>query len=344
MKKNINETNIIFFGSYLKIKNQKSAVIGAEIANKLSKHANVILTSSKKNIFLRMLDMIFSLLKNRKQISFIIIDTYSTLNFYYCLIISVLARFFQIPYYTHLHGGDLNDRLRKSPFFCDLIFKNSKNNISPSKFLFDSFSRKGYSTIYIPNFINIDLYKFKERRSCSLKLLWLRSFHAIYNPEMAIQVVKNLEKSYQNVELCMVGNDKDGSLKECKKLVDDFGLNKQIKFTGFLPKHEWISLSKNYDIFINTTNYDNMPVSIIEAMALGLPIVTTVVGGLKYLLDNNIDSLFVPKGDVSKMCKQIIRLKTNNDLCHRLSLNGRIKAEQFTWDVVKKDWYKLIKN
>ena len=111
-----------------------------------------------------------------------------------------------------------------------------------------------------------------------------------------------------------------------------------------MPKHEWISLSKNYDIFINTTNYDNMPVSIIEAMALGLPIVTTVVGGLKYLLDNNIDSLFVPKGDVSTMCKQIIRLKTNNDLCHRLSLNGRIKAEQFTWDVVKTDWYKLIKN
>ena len=89
-----------------------------------------------------MLDMIFSLLKNRKQISFIIIDTYSTLNFYYCLIISVLARFFQIPYYTHLHGGDLNDRLRKSPFFCDLIFKNSKNNISPSKFLSDSFLEK----------------------------------------------------------------------------------------------------------------------------------------------------------------------------------------------------------
>ena len=52
MKKNINETNIIFFGSYLKIKNQKSAVIGAEIANKLSKHANVILTSSKKIFFL----------------------------------------------------------------------------------------------------------------------------------------------------------------------------------------------------------------------------------------------------------------------------------------------------
>ena len=344
MKQNINETNIMFFGSYLKIKNQNSVVMGAEIANKLSKHANIILTSSKKNIFFRMLDMIFSLLKNRKQVSFIIIDTYSTLNFYYSLIISVLARFFQIPYYAHLHGGNLNDRLKKSPFFCDLIFKNSKNNISPSKYLFDCFTKKGYDSVYIPNFININLYKFKERKSCGLKLLWLRAFHEIYNPKMAIQVVKNLKDGFQDIELCMIGHDKDGSLRECRKLANNYGLNKNIKFTGFLPKNDWIKLSKNYDVFINTTNYDNMPVSIIEIMALGLPIVTTDVGGLKHLLDDNLDSLFVSKGDVSNMCKQIIKLSTNNDLCSHLSLNGRKKAEKFTWDVVKKDWYKLIKS
>ena len=144
MKKNINDITIIFFGSYLRIKNQKSPVIASDIANKLSKHAKTMMVSNRKNIFLRMLHMIYVLFKYRKIVSFIIIDTYSTLNFYYALILSLFARVLHVPYYPHLHGGNLNDRLINSPFFCDLIFRHAKNNISPSKFLFESFNKKGY--------------------------------------------------------------------------------------------------------------------------------------------------------------------------------------------------------
>ena len=61
-----------------------------------------------------------------------------------------------------------------------------------------------------------------------------------------------------------------------------------------MKKSSWINLSKDCDIFINTTNYDNMPISVIEAMALGLPIVSTNAGGLKYFHDDGEDALLVP--------------------------------------------------
>jgi len=78
----------------------------------------------------------------------------------------------------------------------------------------------------------------------------------------------------------MVGPDKDSSLGEAKDLAKQLGVAESVTFTGVLPKAQWHQLSEKFDIFINTTNIDNMPVSIIEAMALGLPIVSTNAGGL----------------------------------------------------------------
>ena len=70
----------------------------------LEKNYNVIYSSNKKNILIRMLDMIFTLIKNKSNISFIIIDTYSGWSFYYALIISALSQFFRIKYIPFLHG------------------------------------------------------------------------------------------------------------------------------------------------------------------------------------------------------------------------------------------------
>ena len=83
---------------------------------------------------------------------------------------------------------------------------------------------------------------------------------------------------------------------------------------------------KRLNIFINTTNFDNLPISVVEAMALGIPIVSTNAGGLKYLLDNNFDSLVVDKNDVDGMSRNVIRIFENSDLSKKLSENGLKKA------------------
>ena len=141
----------------------------------------------------------------------------------------------------------------------------------------------------------------------------------------------------------MVGPDKDGSVSSCLNYAKALKVDKNIHFTGKLEKQEWISFSKKFDIFINTTNYDNMPVSVIEAMALGFPIVSTNAGGLKYLLNDSVDSFLVDKNDVYEMVKKIDLLINNKVTAKKLSLNARKRAETFCWDNVKNTWLNVLK-
>ena len=107
----------------------------------------------------------------------------------------------------------------------------------------------------------------------------------------------------------MVGPDRDNYIKEIKSLAKK--LNVKVNFTGLLSKEEWISLSENYNIFINTANFDNMPVSVLEAMALGLPVVSTNVGGISFLLEDRKNALLVDKNDHKAMSSCIIELMNN---------------------------------
>ena len=115
-----------------------------------------------------------------------------------------------------------------------------------------------------------------------------------------------------------------------------------VDFPGKLSKPDWIVLSENYNVFINTTNFDNMPVSVIEAMALGLPVVSTNVGGIPFLIEDGVDGLLVPPRDEKTMCDAIIRLHNDKDLSTALALHARRKAEAFDWDVVKQQWFDLL--
>ena len=133
--------------------------------------------------------MVSVLLLNTNKAKLVLIDTYSNLAFYYVLVIASLARVFNVPYVPVLRGGNLDHRLQKSPVLSKMIFGYSKNNITPSMYLQEQFQKAGYVVKYIPNFIELEKYPYKERNECSLKLLWVRAFHGIYNPTMAIRVL-----------------------------------------------------------------------------------------------------------------------------------------------------------
>ena len=95
-------------------------------------------------------------------------------------------------------------------------------------------------------------------------------------------------------------------------------------------------------VFINTTNFDNTPVSVIEAMALGIPVVSTNVGGLPFLIDNGTDGLLVQPRDANAMVEAIIKLKNDTDLMTELVNNARYKVEDFAWNAVKPRWEALL--
>ena len=301
----------------------------------------VIKSSSKVNKISRVFDMIFTVVKQRNKIDYLLIDTFSTLNFYYAFIISQLSRFFDLKYIPILHGGNLPKRLKASKRISKLIFNHSVINIAPSGYLKYEFEKEGYKTELIPNVILIDNYNYIERINIQPKLLFVRSFASIYNPIMAVKVLYELKKKYKNAILCMVGPDKDGSLLLLKELVKELNLIDSIEFTGVLAKEKWHKKSEEYDIFINTTNIDNTPVSVIEAMALGLPVVSTNVGGIPYLIENSVDGVLVEKANIMEMVTAIERILNNE--YQSLAKNARKKVEQFEWNVVRNMWTEILK-
>lgn len=290
---------------------------------------------------LRMLDMLWHVLKLRNTIDVILIDTYSTSSFWYAFLVSQLARVLKLRYVPILHGGNLPHRLQNNPRLCEMLFQNAYKNIAPSHYLLHHFESHGFSnTVFIPNTIEISNYTFMERKAVVPHLLWVRSFAEIYNPTMAVEVLQKLKERFPAVTLCMVGPDKDGALFSTQALAKAYGLD--VKFTGKLSKKEWINLSTEYSIFINTTNFDNTPVSVMEAMALGLPVVSTNVGGIPYLLNDGVDALLVEANSVSQMVTAVERLCSDSHLATSITRAARTKVEAFDWTNVRNAWKNVI--
>jgi glycosyltransferase involved in cell wall biosynthesis len=305
------------------------------------------------SFFARMLDMVITIFRYKKA-NYCLIDTYSSKNFYLSLLASFCCRLIKIKYIPILHGGNLPHRLDNSPFLSKLLFKKSHLNVSPSAYLEYEFRKRGYNNIVlIPNNINISDYIFTPRNVIRPYLLWVRAFDKIYNCEMAVHVLKTLKSTYPNTKLCMVGPDKDGTLKNVIKEAQRANLtisNDVTKYTDFdlllpgkLSKPDWHNLSQEYDIFISTTNIDNTPVSVIESMALGLPVISTNVGGVPYLINDGIDGFLVEKNSVLEMCSKIKDLLENRVSVQAIAKQARAKVEQFGWEVVKEKWLEVLK-
>lgn len=333
---------ILYIGNNLSEKTNYNSTLDTLSKLLMLEGFEVKISSNKQNKFLRLLDMCFTLFKNRNQIDVVLIDTFSTKNFYYAFIISQLSRLFKLPYIPILHGGNLPNRLVKSPKMSNQLFQNSIINVSPSKYLKIAFEALHYKVQLIPNTLEITNYKFKKRKVFKPNLLWVRAFDKTYNPTMAIEVLVKLKGKYSDAKLCMVGPKKDETFSATLELVEQYGLKDSVEITGVMAMKEWHKKSEDYDIFINTTNFDNMPVSVIEAMALGLPVVSTNVGGLPYLIENNETGILVKPNNAQQMAGSIIDLIETSNNAILIAEKARLQVEKYDWSVVKENWLNIL--
>lgn len=334
---------ILYLGNMLAIHSGSVSVIET-LGPKLATQYAIRCASSKKLQLPRLYEMLSEVITNRKTLKGVLIDSYSTRAFWYTVASSLLCRYFKIPYIPILHGGSFPQKLAKSKFWTRQVFNNSYTNIAPSGYLKYFFKQAGIESIYIPNFIEIERYSFSHRKSAAPKILWVRAFHSIYNPNLAIDVLSLLSRDYPDAELCMVGPDKDGSMETFRENAKEKGIADRIIITGGLSNEKWINMSAEYDIFLNTTDIDNAPISVIEAMALGMLVVSTNAGGLPYLLQDRIDSLLVPVRNPFLMADAIKSLLKDPELCNTISSNAREKARSFSWEAVRKSWFQLLDN
>ncbi len=329
---------ILYVGNILSVSGGSVGFIETMTPKLASRYA-IKSVSSYQSKPIRLLHMLFSVWKYRNVCDVVLVDTFTTQAFWFAYVVGRFCSLLNLKFIPIVRGGDFVNRLGKSKKQCDFLFTSSYINIVPSRFLEFHFKNAGYTIKYIPNFIELEKYPFKLRETAGARILWVRAFHKIYNPVMAIEVIRQLGPA---ATLCMVGADTDGTRSQVEKRIAELELTDRVKLTGRLLKTKWIELSKDYDIFINTTTIDNMPVSVIEAMALGLPVVSTDVGGIPYLMESKKNGILVESNNAEAMAKAIQELVGNPEYSRKLSLNARQRVEDFDWNSVRLQWFEVL--
>lgn len=331
----MNEKSILLIGNHF-VSNKGNQNVWMEIPTRLSQLGWKTLTSS--SIFLkpfRLLDMIWSILSKRNDYQIAQLDVFSGPSFIWADLSSRLLKFIKKPFVLTLRGGNLPDFANRHKRKVTNLLKSACKVIALSGYLKDSFENIREDITIIPNPIDVKKYPFQLRSNPQPQLVWVRAFHEIYNPSMSPKVVSYLKEDWPGINLFMIGPDKgDGSLNKTIHTAKTLGLKNEVIILGRVSREEIPGYLATGDIFINTTNHDNTPVSVMEAMACGLCIVSTNVGGIPYIVENGVDGLLVPKDDPKSMADAINRILCDSSLAERLSKNARIKAEMWDWSIV----------
>ena len=175
------------------------------------------------------------------------------------------------------------------------LLQSSSAVTTPSAYLFEHMRPYREDLVLLPNPLDLAKYPFRHRKHPAPNLVWLRAFHDIYNPSIAVRVVALLVRDFPSVRLFMIGPNKgDGSRESTMDLALKLGVLDRVICPGPVPKDEVPNWLNKGDVFLNTTRLDNTPISVLEAMACGLCIISTNVGGIPYMLLDEYDALLVP--------------------------------------------------
>lgn len=298
---------------------------------------DVIAGSSKSNKLRRLVEICWMISRNCRRINVLILEVYSGAGFFPADAASLLAKLLGIPSVLVLHGGNLPDLAEKYPRWVKRVFSRASALVAPSTFLAERLSHLGFEIRVIPNVIVLTHYKHRLRREISPKLFWMRSFHPIYNPRLALDAFAMVKNEFPGATLVMAGVDK-GLEDSIKSSAREMGLEDSVRFPGFLDENSKVKEFAEADIYLNTNRIDNMPVSVVEACAMGVPVVATDVGGLSHLITDRENGLLVRDGDPNEMADAIKSLLRDPGLAERLSRNGRLLAERSSWTAVRKSW------
>lgn len=302
---------------------------------------SVLTVSHSTNRYVRFADIVYTLVGSLRHIDVLVLSVYGGRSFIIEDTASLLAKWFGVPILMSLHGGAMPEFMSRFPNWAKRVLSRASLLVAQSDYLANALGRHGFAARLIPNVINLSAYSCRRRLAVSPRLLWMRAFHSIYHPEMALQVLAVVKRTLADATLVMAGQEK-GLEKKLRRLATELGLKDAVRFAGFLDtegkRREWEAA----DIFINTTRIDNQPVSVIEACAMGLPVVSTSVGGIPHLLRHEETGLLVADGDVQAMSDAIVRLVEDESLAGRLSRNGRALAAGSSIEDVLPRWTRAI--
>lgn len=268
---------------------------------------------------------------------------------------SRIARGLGLPQVLVLHGGDLPRLAEGEPERVRRLLARADAIVAPSPFLARTAEGLGFEVEVIPNVLELGAYDYRHRSELGrpLRLLWMRTFHEIYRPGLALELLAELVKRGLDARLTLAGQDK-GLLGACRRRAQELAVTERVSFPGFLDAEAKRRAFDEHDVFLSTNSVDNTPVSVLEAAASGLPVVAVAAGGLVDLLGPGsqhgergllVDELgeHEREGDlVRRLADAVERLHAEPMTVARLSAAGRELAEASAWPRVAERWLHLF--
>lgn len=235
-------------------------------------------------------------------------------------------------------SGEAEDHLRRWRRTALPTIRLADSVAAPSGYLVDVFARFGLRARSIFNFVDTERFRFRERRPLRPVFLSNRSFEPHYNVGCVLRAFALVQRRYPEASLMVAG---EGSQRrELEGLASDLGL-RHTSFVGHVEPRRMPELYDGADVYLNGPDIDNMPGSIIEAYASGLPVVTTDAGGIPYILAHGETGLMVPRGDHRAMADCAIRLLEDAELAAGLVARARAECEKYSWGAVRGEWLRL---
>ena len=253
----------------------------------------------------------------------------------------LIAKLFGKKSILNYRSGEAEDHLQNWKLTAVPIMRLADSIVVCSAYLVEVFARFGLPARFVYDVVELDRFYYRERRPIRPVFLTSRLLEPLYNVPCVLRAFSLIQKQYPKATLKIAA---EGFLRpELEQLASDLDL-KATRFVGRVAFEEMPATYDGADIYLTATNLDNMPGSITESMACGLPVVTTNAGGIPYIVTHEETCLMIDCDDHEGMAAKAIRLLRDNDLAVSIGRRAREDARKFTWEVVRDEWLEVYFN
>lgn len=244
------------------------------------------------------------------------------------------ARIRATPCVVSYHGGEAGAFLARSTRLVASTLRAAQALTVPSGFLQQVFGRFAIDSRIVPNVVDLALFNAKPgRTSKPPHVVVPRNLEPIYDIPTALRAFAVVRQRLPSATLSVAGSGSE--LVSLSGLAEALGIGSAVTFTGRISREQMAALLAAADLVLNPSTADNMPISILEAMASGVPVVSTSVGGIPYLLDHGRTALLVESGDAMSMANAALRVLQDEVLAARMTEAARVEVQQYSWPRVR---------
>ncbi|TMQ76864.1 glycosyltransferase family 4 protein [Candidatus Accumulibacter phosphatis] len=249
-----------------------------------------------------------------------------------------IARLYKTPVIINYRGGNADEFFTAAPRYVLRMLAQAALRVTPSTFLLRVFARHGLTAEAIPNIIDLSRFAPATPRSFgeAPHLVVTRNLEPIYDMPTAIHAFAGVRAAFPRAQLTLAGSGPE--LSRLQALVSELGLQDSVRFSGRIANADIPALYASADCLLNPSTVDNMPISILEALASGVPVVSTCAGGIPDLVEHGVSGLLVPIGDRGAMAREALRILQEPGLAAALRQAGLVQATSYAWPQVRRQW------